>query len=54
MNDEVLSMKKVIILGASFLQIPIIKTAKNLGYYTVVADMNPEEKGLNMLIKICC
>lgn len=38
-------MKKVIILGASFLQIPIIKTAKSLGYYTVVADMNPEAEG---------
>ncbi len=34
-------MKKVIILGASFLQVPIIQTAKKLGFYTIVADMNP-------------
>lgn len=51
MNDEVLYMKKVIILGASFLQVPIIKTAKRIGYYVIVADMNPEAEGFEFADK---
>lgn len=44
-------MKKVIILGASFLQVPLIKTAKQLGYYTIVADMNPNAEGFEFADK---
>lgn len=44
-------MKKVIILGASFLQVPIIQTAKKLGFYTIVADMNPNAEGFEFADK---
>ncbi|GEP83658.1 carbamoyl-phosphate synthase L chain, ATP binding domain protein [Staphylococcus piscifermentans] len=38
-------MKKVFILGGSALQVPLIKTAKNLGLYVIVIDLNPEAVG---------
>ncbi|ULW14274.1 hypothetical protein [Staphylococcus aureus] len=44
-------MRKVIILGASFLQVPIIKTAKRIGYYVIVADMNPKAEGFEFADK---
>lgn len=39
-------MKKVMILGASALQVPGIKKAKEMGFYVVAVDMNPEAVGL--------
>lgn len=39
-------MKKLLILGASVLQLPAIKLAKSLGYYTIVADFNPNAIGV--------
>ena len=39
-------MKKVLIIGASILQLPAIKKAKELGYYVAVADYNPEAIGI--------
>ncbi len=33
-------MKKLLVLGASFLQLPAIKKAKEMGYYVAVADYN--------------
>jgi biotin carboxylase len=39
-------MKKVLILGASMLQLPAIKIAKTLGYYVGVADLNPKAPGV--------
>ena len=39
-------MKKVMILGASALQVPGIKKAKELGLYVVAVDMNPSAVGL--------
>lgn len=39
-------MKKILIIGASILQLPAIKKAKDLGYYTIVADMNPNAVGV--------
>lgn len=39
-------MKKVLIIGASILQLPAIRKAKELGYYVGVADYNPEAVGI--------
>lgn len=36
-----LNKKKLLILGASEIQLPLILRAKKLGYYTIVADYNP-------------
>ena len=38
--------KKLFIIGASQLQLPAIKKAKELGFYTAVADYNPEAVGI--------
>lgn len=38
-------MKKVIVLGASRLQIPIIKQAKQLGYYVIAVDKDKNAEG---------
>ncbi len=35
-------MKRVLIIGASILQLPAIQKAKELGYYVGVADYNPQ------------
>lgn len=39
-------MKRVLIIGASILQIPAIRKAKELGYYVGVADYNPNAVGI--------
>ena len=39
-------MKRLFIIGASILQLPAIKKAKELGYYTAVADYNPAAVGI--------
>ena len=39
-------MKKVLIIGASILQLPAIQKAKELGYYVGVADYNPNAIGI--------
>ena len=38
-------MKKILILGAGFLQSFIIKKAKEIGYYTIAIDKNPNAVG---------
>ena len=38
-------MKKLMILGASILQLPAIKKAKEMGLLPVVVDMNPDAVG---------
>lgn len=38
-------MKKVLIIGAGFLQSFVIKKAKSMGYYTLTVDANPEAVG---------
>lgn len=40
-------MKKLLIIGASILQLPAIKRAKELGYYVGVADYNPNAIGIS-------
>lgn len=39
-------MRKVLIIGASILQLPAIRKAKELGYYVGVADYNPNAIGI--------
>ena len=39
-------MKRVMIVGASVGQVPLIKKAKELGYYVAVADFNPNAIGI--------
>lgn len=39
-------MKRLMILGASILQLPAIIKAKELGYYTIVVDYNPNAVGV--------
>jgi biotin carboxylase len=39
-------MSKLLIIGASILQLPAIKRAKELGHYVAVADYNPEAVGI--------
>ncbi|MBQ2715046.1 MAG: ATP-grasp domain-containing protein [Clostridia bacterium] len=41
-------MKKVLIIGASVLQLPAIKKAKELGYYVGVIDYNPNAVGVKL------
>lgn len=37
--------KKILILGAGEAQLNLIKSSKDLGYYTIVCDMRPEKEG---------
>ena len=39
-------MKKLLIIGASILQLPAIKRAKELGYYVGVIDYDPNAVGI--------
>ena len=39
-------MKRLLIIGASILQLPAIKKAKDLGHYVAVADFNPNAVGI--------
>ena len=39
-------MKKLLIIGASILQLPAIKKAKEMGLYVAVADFNPNAIGI--------
>lgn len=39
-------MKRLLVLAAGLLQIPVIEKAKELGYYVIAADGNPEAPGL--------
>lgn len=38
-------MKKVLLLGGSYFQIPSVKMAKKLGYYTITCDYLPDNPG---------
>ena len=39
-------MKKLLVIGASILQLPAIIRGKELGYYVAVVDFNPEAIGI--------
>ena len=45
-------MKKILILGAGIYQVPLIKTAKNLGVYTIVASIPGNYPGFEIADKI--
>lgn len=38
-------MKKVLLLGGSHFQVPSVKTAKSMGYYTITCDYLPDNPG---------
>ncbi|MFS1350587.1 hypothetical protein ACLZX5_03190 [Enterococcus faecium] len=38
--------KKILILGASILQVPLIKEAKSMGLVVGIADINPNSVGI--------
>lgn len=44
-------MKKLLVLAAGILQVPVIKKAREMGYYVVAADGNPEAVGLPLVDK---
>jgi len=39
-------MKRLLIIGASILQLPAIVKAKEMGLYVAVADFNPNAVGI--------
>lgn len=43
------NMKKIMILGASILQLPAIEKAKQMGLQVIAVDMNPEAIGLSVV-----
>lgn len=45
-------MKKILILGASIYQVPLIQTAKRLGIYTIVASIPGEYPGFALADKV--
>lgn len=45
-------MKKILILGASVYQVPLIQTAKRLGLYTIVASIPGEYPGFALADKV--
>lgn len=44
--------KKLLVLAAGLLQIPVIRKAHEMGYYVLAADGNPEAEGLKYADKI--
>lgn len=41
-------MKKILIIGAGSIQLPVIKKAKDLGFYTISVDFDSKAKGANL------
>lgn len=46
-------MKKILILGAGIYQVPLIKTAKEMGIYTIVASIPGNYPGFEYADKVC-
>lgn len=44
-------MKKLLVLAAGILQVPVIKKAREMGHYVIAADGNPEAVGLPLADK---
>lgn len=44
-------MKKLLVLAAGLLQLPVIKKAKEMGYYVIAADDDPEASGMALADK---
>lgn len=47
-------MKKLLVLAAGILQVPIIKRAREMGYYVIATDGNPNAVGLQYADKQIC
>ncbi len=47
-------MKKILIIGASILQLPAIKKAKEMGFYVGVVDYNPNAVGVSFADEFFC
>lgn len=47
-------MKKLLVLAAGILQVPVIKRAREMGYYVIAADGNPNAVGLQYADKQIC
>lgn len=47
-------MKKLLIIGASILQVPAIKKAKEMGFYVGVVDYNPDAIGISLADEFFC
>ena len=45
-------MKKILILGAGIYQVPLIKVAKKLGIYTIVASIRGNYPGFELADKV--
>lgn len=46
--EDIDAMKKIMILGASILQLPAIEKAKEMGFDVIAVDMNPEAVGFSV------
>lgn len=46
--------KKLLVLAAGILQVPVIKKAKEIGYYVIAADGNPNAYGFQYADKVIC
>lgn len=46
--------KRLLVLAAGILQVPVIKRAHKMGYYVIAADGNPEAVGLKYADKAVC
>ncbi len=44
-------MKKLLVLAAGLLQLPVIKKAREMGYYVIAADDNPSASGMALADK---
>ena len=47
-------MKKLLIIGASILQVPAIKKAKDMGFFVGVIDYNPNAVGVSLADEFFC
>lgn len=50
--SSVKTMKKILILGAGIYQVPLIKTAKRMGLYTIVASIRGNYPGFELADKV--
>ena len=49
-----MQQKKLLVLAAGILQVPVIKKAKEMGYYVIAVDGNPNAVGLQYADKQIC
>ena len=47
-------MKKLLVIGAGFLQAFVIKKAKTMGYHVLAVDGNPNAEGLQYADEYAC